>query len=192
MEAVYLDTETTGLDHRVNELLEIGIIDGEGRVLVDSLIKPIMKKSWEEAEKINHISPKMVANSPSIDLIKDAIIKAVKGKVVYIWNAKFDISFLPFVAEHAKEVVCAMAEFGAYIERTQPQNRSQSGRYKMTYVANDLGIATENAHRAIDDTRIMLAIRECYLSSTFNRTDLTGSVGIQGYQPISTKGQSND
>jgi DNA polymerase III epsilon subunit-like protein len=36
MRTVYLDLETTGLDPRTDEILEIGILDDAGTVLVDS------------------------------------------------------------------------------------------------------------------------------------------------------------
>jgi DNA polymerase-3 subunit epsilon len=40
MRTVFLDLETTGLDPRTDEILEIGILDDAGRVLLDSLVRP--------------------------------------------------------------------------------------------------------------------------------------------------------
>ena len=37
---VYLDTETTGLDEQ-SEIVEISLIDSDGSVLLDTLVKPL-------------------------------------------------------------------------------------------------------------------------------------------------------
>ncbi len=64
---IVLDTETTGLNAAEDELLQVSIIDNEGAVLFDSYIKPTQHTEWAEAERINHISPEMVADSPTIE-----------------------------------------------------------------------------------------------------------------------------
>lgn len=49
---VYLDTETTGLDDD-DEIVELGIADAEGQVLVSTLVRPEHHTEWPEAEAIN-------------------------------------------------------------------------------------------------------------------------------------------
>ena len=49
MKTVYLDTETTGLAPVRDELLEIAIVDDQGKTLVNTLIRPQFRKQWQEA-----------------------------------------------------------------------------------------------------------------------------------------------
>ena len=60
---IYLDTETTGLEN-TDEIIEIAIVNSEGRVVFESFIKP-QKPIPASATAINHITNQMVANFPS-------------------------------------------------------------------------------------------------------------------------------
>lgn len=92
---LFLDTETTGLDPNYDEILQLAIVDGEGRVIWDRKYKPENHLTWPEAEAIHHISPSSVSNKPSIhaDLQEiQAILDAADN--VYAFNAPFDFAFL--------------------------------------------------------------------------------------------------
>lgn len=92
---IVLDTETTGLNAAEDELLQVSIIDEEGNVLFDSYIRPTQHTEWAEAERINHISPEIVANSPTIEEVMPEINDILKryDKIVG-YNVKFDADFL--------------------------------------------------------------------------------------------------
>lgn len=92
---IVLDTETTGLNAAEDELLQVSIIDNEGAVLFDSYIKPTQHTEWAEAERINHISPDMVADSPTIEEVISEINDILKryDKIVG-YNVRFDADFL--------------------------------------------------------------------------------------------------
>ena len=92
---IVLDTETTGLNAAEDELLQVSIIDEEGNVLFDSYIRPTQHTEWAEAERINHISPEIVANSPTIEEVMPEINDILKryDKIVG-YNLKFDKAFL--------------------------------------------------------------------------------------------------
>ena len=184
MEDVYLDIETTGLDPNEDEILEVAIVEENGKILLNTLIKPCHHGQWDQAEKINGISPAMVKDVPKKAQVDSLIAKAIKGRNIYIWNAKFDTAFLPYLQKHAKKVICAMEEFGDYIEKTQPQNKSKSGRYKMENTARDLNIEIQNQHRALGDVRAMIAIRKTYLRPGFKRTNLSGSKHVEAYREL--------
>ena len=90
-----LDTETTGLFPNRDELLQFSAIDGNGNTLLDSYIKPKHHKSWNEAQKKNHISPDMVKDAPDFSALKDKIQKLIDGADLIIsYNGKFDMDFL--------------------------------------------------------------------------------------------------
>lgn len=92
---IVLDTETTGLNAAEDELLQVSIIDNEGTVLFDSYIRPTQHTEWAEAERVNHITPEMVADAPTIAEVMPEINDILKryDKIVG-YNVKFDADFL--------------------------------------------------------------------------------------------------
>lgn len=92
---IVFDVETTGLDSVYDEIIQISVINDKEEVLINTYVKPYVMESWEEAQEINGISPKMVENSP----YPHEIIAKVKSlfenaSIIIAYNAAFDISFL--------------------------------------------------------------------------------------------------
>ena len=92
---IVIDTETTGLNAAEDELLQVSIIDNEGSVLFDSYIRPTQHTEWAEAERVNHITPEMVADAPTIAEVMPEINDILKryDKIVG-YNVRFDADFL--------------------------------------------------------------------------------------------------
>lgn len=92
---IVIDTETTGLNAAEDELLQVSIIDNEGAVLFDSYIRPTQHTEWTEAERVNHITPEMVADAPTIAEVMPEINDILKryDKIVG-YNVRFDADFL--------------------------------------------------------------------------------------------------
>ena len=92
---IVIDTETTGLNAAEDELLQVSIIDNEGAVLFDSYIRPTQHTEWAEAERVNHITPEMVADAPTIAEVMPEINDILKryDKIVG-YNVRFDADFL--------------------------------------------------------------------------------------------------
>ena len=92
---IVIDTETTGLNAAEDELLQVSIIDNECVVLFDSYIRPTQHTEWAEAERVNHITPEMVDNSPTIEEVMPEINNILKryDKIVG-YNVRFDADFL--------------------------------------------------------------------------------------------------
>lgn len=180
---VYLDTETTGLfPGEGDELLEIAIVQEDGKVLLDTFVRPLHNTEWPEAMAVNHITPEMVKGAPTLNEIAPLIKRAVRGRDVLIWNAPFDAAFLSGLLEKSV-IICAMREYGDYIEQTQPWNVSRAGRYKLEHTANDLGVEIEGeAHRALTDAITIINVRKAWKSRAFDNSDLGGSKNIEPYQ----------
>jgi DNA polymerase III epsilon subunit-like protein len=90
-----IDTETTGIDPKKDEVLSLSIVDGNGSVVFDSLIKPDHRKRWPNATKINGITWKDVKDKPTLLDYKDELSKlASKCELVVGYNIKFDLAML--------------------------------------------------------------------------------------------------
>ena len=157
MDTVYLDLETTGLGSD-DEILEIGILDDNGAVLLDSLVKPVWHTSWPEAQAINGIAPEDVEHAPSLDDIRLLIVESVRDKRVVIYNADFDTRFLPYELRYATCVECCMLTFaGRYGEW-----RSDRGSYqwkKLSFAADYVLHQWQGTkHRTIHDCMATRAV----------------------------------
>ena len=147
MKTVYLDTETTGVTAD-DEIVELTIIDDDGKPLIDTLMKPKYHTSWPGAQRVHGISPIDVRHAPTQDQISDKIREVVKGKRVVIYNAPFDSKFLPEL-EDAGEITCAMREFAKW---------NDSKWIKLTNATKIIGYEWEGAHRALADTLALRAV----------------------------------
>lgn len=157
---ICLDIETTGLDNTEDEILQISIINGRGKTLYNSYIRPEHKREWKEVEQINKISWEAVKNAPTLKQEKRRIEKILrKVHLIIGYNHKgFD---LPFMAAQGintavKAKTCdVMLDFsfiaGDYNERYN------SFKWKpLTYCAKYYGYTNYAAHDALEDVRATL------------------------------------
>ena len=92
---VVFDLETTGLDEETDEILQISAINERGEVLINEYIKPYKKATWEEAERINNISPSMVKDCETLDHYAAEIQRIFLSATELIaYNGAFDMGFL--------------------------------------------------------------------------------------------------
>ena len=158
MRTVFLDVETTGLDPRTDEILEIGILDDAGTVLLDSLVRPERHRRWPGAEAIHGIAPDDVADAPTLDELRPRIIAAVHDALVVICNAQFDAGFLRYELDAAAEVRCAMREFAAVYGEWSARHGGWRWQ-KLHIAAAHVGFAWDGAsYRAINDCRATRAV----------------------------------
>ena len=147
MKTVYLDAETTGL-HESDEIVELTIIDDDGSILLNTLVKPIIHTYWPGAQRVHGISPMDVRNAPTQKQISDKIRDAVRGARVVIYNAPYDSQYLPEL-EEAIEIRCAMREFADW---------NNSKWLNLTNATKIVGYEWEGAHRALADTKALRAV----------------------------------
>jgi DNA polymerase III subunit epsilon len=114
-----LDTETTGL--YLAEIVQIGVINLKGEIILNSLVKPTISIP-PEVTAIHGIRDESVRESPSFTDIYPEIVKALESKNVVIYNSDFDISILNYCCQlhHLAELklwnrsVCAMEYYAQY------------------------------------------------------------------------------
>jgi len=118
---VILDTETTGLGY-TDEVVQIGIVDGAGHVLLNNrLVQPTCLIS-EEARSVHGISAAMVEGAPSFRDVMFELQGIVKDKMVVIYNAEFDVRMLRQTGQAhgivfnlaCSGVTCAMIEYAKW------------------------------------------------------------------------------
>ncbi|MEH2517372.1 DNA polymerase-3 subunit epsilon [Bradyrhizobium sp. AZCC 1610] len=95
---IVLDTETTGLDRKVDRVIEIGCVE-----LVDMMptgktfhqyINPQGQPVHKEAFRVHGLSDVFLSSKPTFRRIADRFLKFIDGAKLVIHNASFDIGML--------------------------------------------------------------------------------------------------
>jgi DNA polymerase-3 subunit epsilon len=161
---VVLDTETTGLDN--GEICQIAVIDARGVVLLDTLVKPVGRIP-ADATRIHGITDSHVANAPSWAEVSAQLEKLLTGRDVVIYNATYDRKMMHKSAEAAKlpktdwkqlaRFWCAMEAF-AEVYGDWNDYRGNYRWQKLTTAASYYHVPTNNAHSALGDCKMTLAV----------------------------------
>lgn len=89
---VYLDTETTGLN-QTDQIVEICLIEADGGLLFESLVKPTIKIPFD-ATRVHGITDAQVANAPAWPEVWPQISAALAGRQLGIYNADYDLRLM--------------------------------------------------------------------------------------------------
>lgn len=157
LDPIYMDTETTGIDI-FDEVIEIAILDANSSVLFEALIKP--KKSIPaSASAVHGITDITVAWAANWKAIWPEAANALKGRVLGMYNAEFDIKMLrqtcglngiPWDPPYKKEF-CIMKLFAKYYGDWNSRRNSWSWK-SLDFAGKHFGLPEPNSHRAKDDT----------------------------------------
>jgi DNA polymerase-3 subunit epsilon len=161
-----LDTETTGRDPQTDRIVEIGIVIGlRGEVVKrhNWLVNPGIPIP-DAAREVHGISDDDVKDAPTFQQIAGEIAEALRGTVPAAYNASFDKAFVEAELLRSGLVLDA---FPACLRRSvewvdplvwaRELQKYEKGK-KLGEVAQRLGIALENAHRASDDAEAALKV----------------------------------
>lgn len=95
---VFLDVETTGLDARTHEIVEIGVVDVPGAVLLDQKYAPQnLAVATDEALTINGYKdhPELWDGAPKLDGAEASrILGVLDGKLIVGLKPYFDLDFV--------------------------------------------------------------------------------------------------
>ncbi len=126
---VILDTETTGLDLRA-EIVEISILAADGRVLLDTLVRPI-NPIPQASTAIHRITDVMVAAAPTFSQVYAELVEQLQEKTIVTYNAAFDRRVLQqglqcYNLPPLQQVrwACAMQQYARYIGEWNPKWQS--------------------------------------------------------------------
>ncbi len=156
---LYLDTETTGLGAH-DEIVEISILDSDGEVLLDQLVRPT-KPIPHDAMAIHKITDEMVKDAPTWIEVWPEVEAIMQGRVVAIYNADYDTRIMrqshrlydmdwdPKMAEFYC-IMLLYAQFYGEWNRARGSYRWQS----LQNAGRQARIPLQNTHRANDDTAL--------------------------------------
>ncbi len=124
---LFFDLELTGFyDH--DEILSITIADGFGKIIMDTLVRPVSTKSWKRTEEIHKITPAMVKDSPTLGELIPALKEIFDGaENVIAYGVSTDYSHIRHIfgegAEREafkKKIRCCANEFVRYTHEHRP------------------------------------------------------------------------
>lgn len=124
---VFLDLEMTG-DAKADEILSVSITDGNGKVLMDSLVHPKVAKKWPFTVHIHHITPQMVRNAPTIDELEPQILEILSSAEEIlgysISNDWLHLKRLPSIAAVAEDleskISCCQRFYDRFVKEDRP------------------------------------------------------------------------
>lgn len=160
---VFLDTETTGTE-AMDEIVEIAILDSDGQVLFESLVKAKRPVS-PGAARVHGITEIKLYNAPTWEAVWPLAQQALRDRWLAVYNAAFDLRLMrqtcglhgiPWLLPTAGQQ-CIMELFAQYYGERNP--RYGSYRWKsLDFAGRYFQLPEPNSHRAADDTLLSLLV----------------------------------
>jgi DNA polymerase-3 subunit epsilon len=159
---VYIDTETTGLE-KDDEIIEISIVDFDGKTLLSSLVKPT-KPIPPDAQRVHHIHDADVAKAQSWPILWPRIRSFLFGRPVAAYNAPFDYRMMQ--QSHARyrlpwrdnlNMVDVLPIYSDFRGIWDPTRRSMK-YFKLEEAGAHFNIPLMNEHRSEADTLLVRAV----------------------------------
>ncbi len=149
---IILDTETTGLDHKTEKLIEIAAVKMVNGVITESFTslvnpqKPIRHSSF----LIHNISEEMVKDAPNIEEVLPRFLEFVGDHAYVAHNAIFDYSFInePHKAIYGKRFLNTRIDTFEMYRSVYPDDPSHG----LSSLLRRFGFEDNVLHRALDDT----------------------------------------
>lgn len=124
---LFFDLELTGFyDH--DEILSITIVDGFGKMIMDTLVRPVKTRSWKRTEEIHKITPSMVKDAPTLAELVPTLKEIFNGADnVIAYGVSTDYSHIKYIYEDLSErelfhekIRCCANEFVRYSHENCP------------------------------------------------------------------------
>jgi DNA polymerase III epsilon subunit len=155
---IVLDTETTGLDHKTEKLIEIAavkMVNGEAIETFTSLVNP-QKPIRYSSFLIHNISEEMVQDAPTIEEVLPRFLEFVGDHTYIAHNAIFDYSFIneAMKAVYGKRFTNNRIDTFEMYRSVFPDEHSHG----LSSLLNRFGFDSEVLHRALDDAMCLAKV----------------------------------
>ncbi len=146
---VALDLETTGLDDREDEIIDIGAVRFTEHRIEDefaTLVRPRGRISGF-ITRLTGISETMVARAPRLEEVLDSLAAFLGNAVIVGHNIRFDLGFLEAAGMTFTNEVVDTYDLASVL-------LPSASRYGLGALGHALGIPFQATHRALDDARV--------------------------------------
>lgn len=178
MEFAALDLETTGLDPRLNRIVEVGAVVFRGNEVLEvheSLVDPGVR-IHPRLTAIHGITNKMVKGSPRPLEAVSRLVTFVGSRPLVIQNAPFDLGFIEAVRSDHFEHQLDNAVFDTC--RLAHLLFPGLPGYNLGQLSRSLGVVAKREHRAVDDS---LAAMGVFLRCV-ERIDSQGEMNYEDFE----------
>ena len=148
---VVFDIETTGLNPRNDDIIEIGAVKVSNKKVVDSFSTFVHtdRKLPSKIIELTSITDEMLEGQPSIQDVLPAFLDFAKDSVLVAHNAKFDVGFIKektkvYLNKNYEPPVLDTLELSKALIKDIKNHR-------LNTLTKKLGISLLNHHRAVDD-----------------------------------------
>jgi DNA polymerase III epsilon subunit family exonuclease len=175
-ELVVLDTETTGRDAKVADLIEIGAVRIRDGQITDRFSTFVNPGRAIFGAQMHGITDAEVAGAPIAKEAAEKLLAFVAGSPIVGHNIGFDISFLDqALGERGKFIEGGYFDTLVIAREAYPDLES----YKLGDVARFFGITVETVHRGLADAETTAAIVAKFAEDVPNRiTNLQDGIAI--------------
>ncbi len=163
---VFVDTETTGLDPRRHELIEIGLVrvkqDWSGATptftVIDEWSTKVHPENIQIADpaslRINGYSATGWEHSPKIKDALGEFIKRAEGAIMVAHNVAFDAGFIDtYLAVHSMPNTLHYHRLDTVSMAYAKLHNTDVTRYSLAELCKHFGIENAHAHSALSDAR---------------------------------------
>jgi DNA polymerase-3 subunit epsilon len=158
---VALDFETTGLDYREDTVVSYGVApvdDGRIRMrgAIHQLINPQVPPS-PRSQTIHELRPKDLAGAPSLDAARNALGRALDGRILLVWFAEVEVNFLAGIfggsPRRWRRRTIDVRNLAMAVADEPVGSRDRPG-YPLTGTAHRWGVPVSDPHEALDDALV--------------------------------------
>ena len=167
---VIVDLETTGLKDA--EIVQIGVIDVSGQVLMDTLVKP-SGPIPAEVTRIHGITDTMVVDAPTFTDLYTQFSVLLAGKIVIAYNVAYERGVIRGECKRRKLPVpriskwaCAMITYAQFWGDWNSHRKSFKWQ-KLVNACVQQNIVLDNAHNAAADCQATLALIKAMAATQF-------------------------
>ena len=185
MKIIFFDTETSGLDCRDCQIIELAMLTVEDGVVIDDYDEfvNIGKPVSSEITRITSITNEMLRKE-GLDEEKvaaDVVERLTPGTLMIAHNCQFDLSFIfSLLARHFPDDALDIVSNVYWLDTLTVLKDRKEYPHKLCDAVEYYEIEEVNFHRAIDDTK---ALRDVTIALRNERNDLAEYINIFGFNP---------